>query len=69
VNTFLGSRMWINAKGKLTNLAEFDELKDIPDPQPGLLKLSASALEGLTPIWTGPMVVLGSAKSVWIYRA
>lgn len=69
VNTFLGARMWVSAKGTLTNLVEFDELKDVPDPQPGLLKLSASALDGLTPIWTGPMVVVSSAKNVWIYRA
>ena len=69
VNTFVGSRLWINATHEFTNIVEFDELEDTPASQPGLLTLSASAVDGLTPIWTGPMVVKGSAKNVWIYRA
>lgn len=69
LNTFIGSRLWVNAKHKLTNLVEFNELEDASESQPGLLTLSASSVDGLTPIWTGSMVVQGSATNVWLYRA
>lgn len=69
INTFIGSRLWINATHDFTNIVEFEKLEDTPESQPGLLTLSASAVDGHTPIWSGPMVVKGSAKNVWIYRA
>ncbi|TAG47154.1 MAG: hypothetical protein EAZ30_10175 [Betaproteobacteria bacterium] len=68
-NTFIGSRLWVNAKHKLTNLVEFDELEEPLEPQPGLLTIATVAVDGLTPLWTGPMVVKGSATNVWMYRA
>lgn len=69
VNTFIGSQLWVNGASKLTNLVEFEELDDTPEPQLGLLTLSALEVNGSTPVWVGPMIVARTAKTIWMYRA
>ena len=69
INSFIGSRLWVNGASKLTNLVEFEELEDTPESQPNLMTLSASEVNGRAPVWVGIMVVEGTAKSIWIYRA
>ena len=60
---FLNSRIWVNAKNVLTNLAEFEELEDAPDPPLGTPKLSKDLPTGTTPDWAGPMIVQGAAMA------
>jgi hypothetical protein len=60
---FLGSRIWVNKKDLLTNLAEFEELDEEPDPPLGPVALSKTLPSGKTPVWAGPMLVQGSAVS------
>lgn len=66
---FLGSRLWMNAQHKLTNLVEFEEFDDVPDPPLKPVVVSEQALAGRTPSWTGAMVIEATAKHVFIYRA
>jgi hypothetical protein len=54
---FLNARIWVNDKNLLTNLVEFEEVDEVPPP-PTLQKTLPT---GATPVWTGPMIVQGSA--------
>ena len=58
---FVGARIWVNANHVLTNLAEFEELEEEPDPPLGKPKLSTTLVAGNTPQWAGPMIVQESA--------
>lgn len=65
---FLGSRLWANSEHKLTNLVEFEEFDDFPEPPLKALTVLEQALANRTPIWTGVMVIEGVAKNTFIYR-
>lgn len=66
---FLGSRIWVNAKNVLTNLAEFQELDTAPDPPLGTPRLVKELPAGAAPAWAGPMIVQGSAVAqVYLLR-
>lgn len=67
---YIGSRLWVNAQNTLTNLAEFEELDEALDPEPGAPKLVKTLPDGITPEWAGPMIVQGSAVAqVFLVRA
>lgn len=67
---FRSSRIWVNAKNVLTNLAEFEELDTAPDPPLGTPKLAKELPAGATPAWVGPMIVQGSAVAqVYLLRS
>lgn len=67
---FIGSRIWVNSQNVLTNLAEFEELEEEPDPPLGVPKLAKTVPTGTPLIWTGPMIVQGSAVAqVFLTRA
>ena len=69
VASFVGLRIWVNAKNVLTNLAEFKELDTEPDPPLGTPKLTTTLSDGATPAWAGSMIVQGSAVSqVYLVR-
>ena len=65
---FLASKIWVNAKNAVTNLAEFQELDEAPDPPLGVPSLSATLPAGKTPVWAGAMIVQGSAVQVYLLR-
>ena len=65
---FLGLRLWMNSEHKLTNLVEFEEFDDSPEPPLKALKVLEQALADRTPVWAGVMVVQGVAKNTFIYR-
>lgn len=60
---FVGARIWVNAANVLTNLAEFEELDDEPDPPLGQPRLTKTLPGGATPQWAGPMIVQGAAAA------
>ncbi len=60
---FLGSRIWVNAKNALTNLAEFEELDEEPDPPLGTPLLKKTLGGADTPVWSGQMIVEGKAEA------
>lgn len=60
---FIGSRIWVNSKNLLTNLAEFEEIDTEPDPPLGLPKLTTVLPNDVTPDWTGGMIVKSTAIS------
>jgi hypothetical protein len=67
---FVSSRLWVNAKNVLTNLAEFKELDEAPDPPLGVPTLKRDLAQGDAPAWAGPMIVSGSAvHQVYLVRA
>lgn len=67
---FHSSRIWVNAKNQLTNLAEFEELDTAPDPALGTPRLAKELPAGATPAWAGPMIVQGSAVAqVYLLRS
>lgn len=67
---FLGSRIWVNAKNVLTNLAEFKELDTAPEPPLGTPRLAKELPAGSTPAWVGPMIVQGGAVAqVYLLRS
>lgn len=59
---FLGARIWVNNANKLSNLAEFQELEEEPDPPLGAPRLTTTLADGVTPEWTGQLIVQGAAK-------
>lgn len=66
---FIGLRIWVNAANAVTNLAEFEELDEAPDPEPGAPKLTRTLPQGATPEWAGPMISQGSAVAqVYLLR-
>lgn len=60
---FTGARLWVNAGDRVSNLAEFQELEELPDPPLGTPTLSRTLTEGTTPVWAGPLIVEGAAVS------
>lgn len=58
---FVNARLWVNAKNAVSNLAEFEELDEAPDPPLGTPTLSKTLPDGKTPAWVGPLIVQGSA--------
>ena len=58
---FVSAKIWVNAANALTNLAEFEELVEAPDPPLGTPKLTRALPQGASPIWAGPLIVEGSA--------
>jgi hypothetical protein len=58
---FLGSRIWVNGKNVLTNLAEFEELEEVPEPPIGAPRLVKTLPDDASLLWAGPMIVQGSA--------
>lgn len=60
---FIGLRLWVNAKNVVTNLAEFEELLSPSETPLGTPTLSEKLPDGMTPDWTGPMIVKGVAIS------
>lgn len=67
---FVSSRIWVSAKNVLTNLVEFEELDEAPDPPLGIPLLKKTLDAGDAPVWSGPMIVEGSAiAQVFLLRA
>lgn len=60
---FLSSRIWVNAKNTLTNLAEFEELDEEPDPPLGVALLKKALAAGDAPAWSGQMIVENKAEA------
>lgn len=58
---FVAARIWVNAKNAVTNLAEFEELDEVPNPPLGVPTLTKTIPQGGAVVWTGPMIVQGSA--------
>lgn len=66
---FLNSKIWVNGKHELSNLVEFEELDDQPEPPLGKPTLSKTLSSGETPQWTGQMIVQGKAeKQIFLLR-
>lgn len=58
---FVAARIWVNSGNAVTNLAEFEELEEEPDPPLGAPRLGKTLADGAVPEWAGPMIVQGSA--------
>ena len=67
---FVGSRLWMNAANKLSNLAEFRELDAPPNPPLKTPKLTKTLAPGDKPEWAGAMIVDGTDEHVvYLLRA
>src|SRR4051812_45371482 len=60
---FVSARIWVNSANTVTNLLEFEELDEAPNPPLGTPQLTDKLPSGADPLWAGPWITGGSAKT------
>lgn len=59
---FVDARLWVNAQNKVSNLVTFELLTEEPDPPLGVPVLKRKLAAGEASVWSGQMIVDGTAE-------